>query len=125
MSFADDMRELASDLTEEFSEDIGKSIFKHLVIDIYDTDQGKVSKEYEEYPVNAVYEKIKASGVIDAAYISEHTQCTIAGSEIDVVPSVKDLIVFPDGTTHKIISRDFDQFKAAFILHVEKKNVRS
>ncbi len=116
MTFGSEMRELAVELVEEFSEEIGEASLHHITEVDYDTTTGKHTETYNVTKALMTFEDIRSDEVEDISFLSAHTKCTIAGDDIPDVPTVNDLITMPSGTTHRVERVTTDQYSAAYIL---------
>ncbi len=123
MSFGQEMRELATELTEEFSEEIGMSTIYHVSDRAYDTATGESDDTYDKHQAYMVFEDIKENEVENIAYRDAHMKTTVAGDDIPIVPVVNDLVETPEATLHRIERVLNDQYGAAYILYVERKHV--
>ncbi len=122
-TFGQEMRELAQDLTEEFSEELGMSELHHIIGTDYDTETGEHTVQYSKHQAYAAFEDIDIREVSDESYVNDHRKCTIAGDDISITPIMNDLVVDTDGELHRIDKVTTDQYKAAYIIHFERKVV--
>ena len=122
LTFGEEMADLAQELTEEFSAEIGLSTLKHLTGSAYNTDTGTYAPTYSTQSAYMVFDGIQAEEVQNVAYRAEHEQCTVAGDDLTVAPVRDDLIVKPDATSHRVVHVITDQYAAAYVLHIERKN---
>ena len=122
LTFGEEMADLAQELTEEFSSEIGLSTLKHLTGNTYNPDTGAYTPTYSTQTAYMVFEDIQAEEVQNASYLAEHEQCTVAGDDLTVAPVKDDLIVKQDTTSHRVVHVKRDQYAAAYILHIERKN---
>lgn len=111
--------ELAQELVEEFSEELGQATLKHLIGEAYDDDTGVNAPTYDDYSALMVFDEIEAKD--SGTYEAEHQLCIIAGNDVPVQPSNGDLIQKQSGTQHKIVMVIVDQYEAAYILHIQRK----
>lgn len=119
-TFGEEMKALASELTEEFSAELGKSLFIKLLSDTYDPVTGDSVKNTSQESVYMVFEEIENNEEHDASYLRAHMQCTVAGQDISVVPARDDTVVTPEGTYHRVVNVKFDQYRAAYVMHIER-----
>lgn len=127
MSFGSEMRDLASELTEEFAGELGLSKLYHRESESYNDTTGVNTPTWTEHEVYAPMEKIKlgtfsSTGFGSPEYAKDHRQVTVAGDALSVVPKQGD-VFNPAGTTdgHEIVFVDMDMYAAAYILHVQIK----
>ncbi len=123
LSFAEEMQELAVELTTEFSEDIGDSTLHILTGKTRDTETGIHVKTWSTEVAPMVYSDISEKEVADGSYRIAHMKCTVAGNNLLSEPKQDYLIEMPDGTVHRIVDVKWDQYKAAYTMFVERKNV--
>jgi len=121
-TFGEEMADLAQDLTEEFSAEIGLSTIRRQTGTAYDPDTGVHTPTYSNSTAYMVFEDIQSEEVQNMAYMNEHEQCTVAGDDLTFVPKKDDLIVKPDTTPHRVVHVGTDQFGAAYVMHIERKN---
>lgn len=126
MSFGSEMRDLASELTEEFAGELGLATLHHLTGETYDAETGINSPTWTQHEVNAPVEKIKlgtfsSTGFGSPDYFKDHRQVTIAGSDISIVPATGDIFQPPGSQVgHEVVFVDHDMYEAAFVLHVQR-----
>lgn len=123
MTFGSSMRSLASELTQNFSGELGLSTIKHLVGNAYDSVTGDSTLTYQDEQAYVVFSDIKSAGVADESYLKDHMQCVVAGDSLTFTPTTNDLIVSTDGKSHRVVDVLSDQYGAAHIMYVEKKHV--
>ncbi len=121
-TFGQEMRELAQEMTEEFSEELGMSTLRRKTGQTYDPDLGTNTPTYTEYTAYMVFTNIETEEVQNADYLKEHEKCVVAGDDLGLKPQRDDLVVKPDATSHRVVYVGTDQFSAAYIIHIEKKN---
>ncbi len=122
-TFGEEMRRLASELTEDFSEEIGKSSIHHITGRDYDTEEGKNTNTFLIESTYIVFEDINSNEVNDISYTDTHMKATIAGDEITFIPAIDDIVETPEKTYHRVDRVIKDQYNAAHILYVEMKHV--
>ncbi len=111
--------ELAHELVEEFSEELGNATLKHLTGDAYNDDTGVRAPTYDDHEALMVFDEIEAQEA--GTYENEHQLCIIAGNDVPVQPTNGDIIQKQSGTQHKIVMVIVDQYEASYILHIERK----
>ncbi len=121
-TFGQEMVELAQELTEEFSEEIGLSTLKRPNGQAYNADTGAYTETFLDYTAYMVFENIQAEEVQNIDYMKEHEQCTVAGDDLTVTPQNNDIVQKPDTTKHRVVNVLTDQYGAAYIMHIERKN---
>lgn len=119
-TFGEDMRELASELTEEFSEEIGESTLLHLISNTYNAELGENVRETSPETAYITFTGIKESEVSDISFRKEHEKAIVAGDSLLVAPAIDDYVVKPEGTEHRVVAVKKDQYKAAYIMYIEK-----
>ena len=119
-TFGQEMRELAVELTEEFSEDIGESTIIHNTGSVYDTDTGENVTTTEQESMAVTFTAIKASEVADISFRLEHEKAIVAGDNVTFVPAIDDNVLKPGGTTHRIAKVRKDMYSAAYVMYIEK-----
>ena len=115
------MREIAQELVREFSEELGMSKLFHVIGTHYNSTTGVHTSLYSEHEVHAPFTNISAKEESNESYRKHHRKCVIAGDDITVAPRIDDLIEDTDGNKHRVVQSNVDQYKAAHILHFEKK----
>ena len=120
--FGDDMRGLAVELTEFFSEELGELEIKHVIGQTHDTSTGTTVTTYSTETAYITFTEIEAKDISDQSMIATHMKAVVAGDNITFEPSNGDLVQFKDLTYHKVEEVKLDQFDAAYMMIVEKKN---
>ena len=120
-TFGQEMRELAQEMTKEFSEELGMSKIFHVIGSSYNSTSGQQHTLYSEHEAYATFTDITAKEELNESYRRDHRKCVIAGDDISIEPRIDDLIKDTDGNKHRVVKVGVDQYKAAYILHFKKK----
>ena len=85
----------------------------------YDTNTGLVSRVVTTTNVPAARYSIRADKRAQMSYSEDTCIVAIAGTDLAaVVPEVGGIVIFPDATRHRVVYVEFDQYSAAYFLHV-------
>ncbi len=125
MTFGSEIREVAQELTEEFSEELGMSTLVYVDSQTYDTETGSSSETTTSKAAYMTFTKIESAEVSDESFIKKHQKVIVAGDDLDSAPSSGDRVIKFSGSEHRIVSVNVDQYKAAYIMYIEKKAVET
>ena len=98
---------------------VGTYTYQDVSGETYDTDTGVVDRPVVETQVPAAVYAISDDKRAQMTYSEDTCIVSMAGLDLgSVIPAVGGLVIFPDGTKHRIVLVESDQYGAAYFLHV-------
>jgi hypothetical protein len=119
MSLADEFKEAAKELIDEFYS--GEYTYLFPSSESYDPNDGSVTSPETPKTIPAARYNISTEKKATMSYSEDTCIVVMAGIDLEeVVPEAGGAVVFPEGTRHRIVLVEPDQYGAAYFLHVTR-----
>ena len=100
---------------------VGTYTYKEITGETYDPDTGVVTRPEVTVSVPAARYNIADDKRAQMSYSERTSIVVMAGADLGaVVPQVGGLVIYPDGSRHRVVYVESDQYGAAHFLHVTR-----